>query len=72
LRHLSCKRVQLDEIWAFNYCKQRSVATAKAAPDQARDIWTWTAIDADTKLAVSWLVASRDACSVGQLNRLSG
>ena len=55
------KRVQVDEIWAFNYCKQRSVATAKEAPEQAGDIWTWTAIDADTKLVVSWLVGSRDA-----------
>ena len=61
LRYLTCKRVQVDEIWAFNYCKQRSVATAKEAPEQAGDIWTWTAIDADTKLIVSWLVGSRDA-----------
>jgi IS1 family transposase len=61
LRRLSCKRVQVDEIWAFNYCKQRSVATAKDAPEQAGDILTWTAIDADTKLIVSWLVGSRDA-----------
>jgi IS1 family transposase len=61
LRHLNSKRVQVDEIWAFNYCKQRSVVTAKAAPDQAGDLWTWTAIDADTKLAISWLVGSRDA-----------
>lgn len=60
LRRLTSKRVQVDEIWAFNYCKQRSVKTAKAAPDQAGDIWTWTAIDADTKLAISWLVGPRD------------
>lgn len=61
LRHLACKRVQVDEIWAFCYAKARNVATARAAPPQAGDIWTWTAIDADNKLAVSWLVGSRDA-----------
>jgi IS1 family transposase/lambda repressor-like predicted transcriptional regulator len=61
LRGLACKRVQVDEIWAFCYAKARNVADAKAAPDQAGDIWTWTAIDADTKLVLSWLVASRDS-----------
>jgi len=61
LRRLASKRVQVDEIWAFCYAKQRNVAAAKAAPDQAGDLWTWTAIDADTKLAISWLVGSRDA-----------
>ena len=61
LRGLACKRVQVDEIWAFCYVKARNVATAKAAPEQAGDIWTWTAIDAENKLAVSWLVGSRDA-----------
>jgi IS1 family transposase len=60
-RNLTCKRLQVDEIWAFNHCKQRNVRTAKAAPPQAGDIWTWTAIDADTKLIPSWLVGSRDA-----------
>ena len=42
------------------YAKQKNVARAKSAPPQAGDIWTWTAIDADTKLIPSWLVASRD------------
>jgi hypothetical protein len=51
LRGLSCERVQVDEIWAFCYAKQRNVAAAKTAPDQAGDLWTWTAIDADNKLA---------------------
>ena len=46
------KRLQVDEIWAFCYAKQKNVATAKRAPEGAGDIWTWTAIDAasDTKL----------------------
>jgi IS1 family transposase len=60
-RNLTCRRIQVDEIWAFCYAEQRNVAAAKAAPDQAGDIWTWTAIDADAKLIPSWLVGSRDA-----------
>jgi IS1 family transposase len=54
------KRVQCDEIWSFCYAKEKNVATAKAAPDGAGDVWTWTAIDADSKLIVSWLAGSRD------------
>src|ERR1700722_1079867 len=48
MRNLTCKRLQVDEVWCFVHCKQKNVATAKAAPSQAGDIWTWTAIDADT------------------------
>lgn len=61
LRNLNCRRVQVDEIWAFCYAKQRNVAKAKAAPGDAGDVWTWTAIDADTKLIPSWYVGDRDA-----------
>jgi IS1 family transposase len=61
LRNLSCKRVQVDEIWAFCYAKAKNVKTAKAAPENAGDIWTWTAICAETKLVMSWLVGGRDA-----------
>jgi hypothetical protein len=60
LRDLRCKRLQLDEIWSFVYAKQKNVPKAKAAPPGAGDIWTWVAIDADTKLAPSWLVGHRD------------
>jgi IS1 family transposase len=59
--NLPCKRVQVDEIWSFTYCKQRTVATAKAAPIESGDAWTWTAICADTKLVFSVLVGDRDA-----------
>ena len=59
-RNLKCRRVQVDEIWSFVYAKQAHVPKAKAAPDNAGDVWTWTAIDADTKLVPSWLVGSRD------------
>ncbi|HJS84280.1 MAG TPA: IS1 family transposase [Acetobacteraceae bacterium] len=61
VRGVRSKRVQCDEIWAFCYAKQRNVAGAKAAPEQAGDIWTWTALDADSKLIVSYLVGGRDA-----------
>lgn len=60
LRNLNCKRVQVDEIWSFTYAKQKNVATAKAAPEGAGDTWTWTAIDADSKLIMSWLIGGRD------------
>src|ERR1700733_5496180 len=59
LRNLSCKRVQMDEIWSFVYAKASNVEKAKAAPERACDVWTWTAICADTKLLVSWLLADR-------------
>jgi IS1 family transposase len=59
VRGVKAKRVQVDEIWSFTYAKQRNVPTAKAAPEEAGDTWTWTAIDADSKLIVSYLVADR-------------
>jgi len=59
LRELPCKRLQLDEIWSFVYVKARNVRTAKSAPEIAGDVWTWTAIDADTKLIASWMVGDR-------------
>ena len=56
---VKASRIQCDEIWSFNYCKERTVATAKRAPADAGDIWSWTAIDADSKLIVSYLVGDR-------------
>lgn len=61
LRDLPCKRVQCDEIWSFCYAKQKNVETAKAAPEDAGDVWTWTAICADTKLVPSFMVGPRDS-----------
>ena len=61
VRNVQATRVQCDEIWSFTYAKQKNVVTAKAAPEQAGDTWTWTALDADSKLLVSWLVGGRDA-----------
>jgi IS1 family transposase len=61
LMNLNCKRLQVDEAWAFCYAKQKNVPLAKAAPEGAGDIWTWVGIDAQSKLAVSWYVGGRDS-----------
>jgi IS1 family transposase len=61
VRGVKAQRAQCDEIWSFTYAKQKNVANAKAAPEEAGDTWTWTALDAETKLIVSWLVGGRDA-----------
>ena len=61
LVNLPCKRIQVDEAWAFCYAKQKNVPTAKAAPEGAGDIWTWVGLDADTKLVASWYVGARDS-----------
>lgn len=61
LRNLPCKNIQVDEIWSFCYSKQKNVETAKAPVEGAGDVWTWTAICADTKLIPSWFVGGRDA-----------
>jgi IS1 family transposase len=64
---VKASRIQCDEIWAFNYCKQKTVASAKAAPADAGDIWTWTGIDADSKLIVSYLVGDRSGDAAMEL-----
>ena len=61
VRGVKAQRVQCDEIWAFCCAKAKNVAAAKAAPEGAGDIWTWTAIDADSKHIISWNVGGRDA-----------
>lgn len=61
VRNVKATNVQADEIWSFCYAKAKNVATAKAAPDGAGDVWTWTAIDRDSKLIISFLVGGRDA-----------
>jgi IS1 family transposase len=60
VRNVKAKRVQVDEIWSFTYAKEKNVAKAKTAPEGAGDTWTWTAIEADTKLIVSFFVGGRD------------
>jgi IS1 family transposase len=61
LRKLPCKRIQCDEIWQFCYSKQKNVPTDKQGQFGYGDVWTWVAMDADTKLGVAWMVGRRDA-----------
>ncbi len=58
VRDLHTQRVQADEIWAPIYAKDRNVPHAKAAPPEAGHSWTWTALDADSKLMITWAVSS--------------
>ena len=63
VRDVSASRVQCDEIWSFCYAKEKNVARAKAAPKGAGDVWTWTAIEADSKLIISWEVGDRTSAT---------
>lgn len=60
LRGLSCKRIQCDEIWSFCYSKEKNVAPEDKGILGYGDVYTWTAIDSDTKLVISWLVGRRE------------
>jgi len=62
-RGLTCERVQCDEVWAFCYAKQKNVPAQKQGHFGYGDVWTWTAIDAQTKLIPSFTVGNRDAAS---------
>lgn len=77
LRDLPCTTIQVDEIWAYCYSKQKNVPDEHKGTFGYGDVWTWTAICADTKLVPSWLVGERtteDAwCLMADLkNRLNG
>jgi IS1 family transposase len=62
MQNLPCQRLQADEAWAFCYAKQKNVKPKHFEDGgYAGDIWTWVAIDADTKLIPSWLIGLRDA-----------
>jgi IS1 family transposase len=61
LRNLSSKRIQVDEIWSFVYAKAKDVPQERVGQFGFGDVWTFTAIDADSKLCVSWLLGTRDA-----------
>jgi len=60
VRELKSKRIQVDEVWSFIYAKEKNVTVAKSAPDGAGDAWTWTALDADSKLIAAYFVGDRD------------
>jgi IS1 family transposase len=61
LRGITSKRVQCDEIWSFIGCKEKNIPATRQSEQGIGDIWTWTALDADTKLIISWQVGERDA-----------
>jgi IS1 family transposase len=58
VQNVNSQRVQADEIWSFVYSKEKNVPTGME--EEAGDVWTWTAIDADSKLIISWLVGDRN------------
>lgn len=62
VRGVTARRVECDEIWSFCYAKERNKGRAQGVIDGAGDVWTWTGIDSETKLIISWLVSQgRDA-----------
>lgn len=61
LRNIHAKRVQVDEIWSFVGCKQKQVTLEKMEAGICGDVWTFVAIEAQSKLVISWLVGRRDA-----------
>ncbi|HYN10815.1 MAG TPA: DDE-type integrase/transposase/recombinase [Vicinamibacterales bacterium] len=70
LRNLPSKRVQCDEIWSFCYAKKKNVTPEiRKKNPAAGDVWTWTAIDSDSKLIVSFYVGSRDTTSAMEFLR---
>jgi len=60
-RNLRCKRIQCDEIWSFCYAKEKNAPADKRGQFGYGDVWTWVALDADTKLVPSWCVGTRDS-----------
>ena len=68
-RNLSCKRIQVDEIWSFIYAKQKNVTDEMREKQIAGDVWTWVAMDADSKLVPSWLISDRSADAATVLMR---
>jgi IS1 family transposase len=74
LRNLPCRRLQLDEMWSFNYCKEKNVTSeiAEKIPG-AGDVWLWVALDAETKLVPCWQIGDRGARTAYEfVNDLAG
>jgi hypothetical protein len=61
LKDLPCKNIQCDEIWSFCYAKDKNVPQEHQGEFGYGDVWTWTALDADTKLVPCWFIGNRDA-----------
>jgi IS1 family transposase len=74
VKDVHSKRVQCDEVWSFNAMKEKTAKKKGAErPDGAGDVWTWTAIDADSKLIIGWLVGDRGAgCAAEFMNDVAG
>lgn len=63
-QNLRCRRIQVDELWGFVYCKEKNVTNEIASKTAAAgDVWLWIAIDADTKLVPSFMLGNRDGRS---------
>lgn len=63
VRNVKAAKVQCDEIWSFCYAKEKNVAGAKAAPEGAGDVWTWTALDSDSKMILAYEVGDRSGAT---------
>jgi IS1 family transposase len=63
LRGINSKKIQCDEIWTFCYAKEKNVPASMRGQPGVGDVWTWTALDADSKLMVSWWIGDRNAGS---------
>jgi IS1 family transposase len=73
VRNVTAKRVQVDEIWSFVGCKQKNVTVAKMEAGICGDVWTFTAIEAQSKLILSWMAGRRDAgCATEFLRDVAG
>lgn len=73
VRGLQCERVQADEIWSFCYAKDRNLPASMRGKPGVGSVWTWTALDADSKMIVSWYVGDRDAeCATRFMHDLAG
>ncbi len=73
MRNLPCQRLQCDEIRSFCYAKVKNVPVEKACKPGGGEVWTWVAIDADTKIVPTWMIGGRDA-GIGRafMNDLAG
>ncbi len=63
VRDVEARKIQCDEIWAFCYAKEKNVMLAKSAPEGAGDVWTWTALDSDSKMILSYEVGDRSGAT---------
>jgi len=66
LRDLPCRRIQADEVWSFCHTKRRNLSPEKAGKLGYGDLWTWIAMDPDTRLVVTWMIGGRSAYAANQ------